>query len=645
MARARKEKPLWQLGKDRNGGKPGSSPVVVHQGPDGKVTRLTGRKATEVTRQLGKPKSSPPPLAAYQVPFRFRFHLIPFGWLAAAGAAIIAHARGAQVAGALSLVTVAAAVVLLTRHLPRFQRTRCQLFASWLIATGLVWDIWGPVPLPSWLGVIAWAVLAASWTRHYHWRPVDPVTPTVRVDKVKATWKALAEQNHWVASLGPGKAIPSGMQYPVICVGTHTHIGDITSKPQKVAAAFDQPITQAYVEQHPSGIQSRGMFTMLDRATLEETRHWAGGTIDPRTGLAVVGRFPDGKDVHEKFFSLPKDGISHTLIAGDMGSGKSELINLSMTLSVTSGLIAPVILDPQMGQALPAWQDHVPYACGTDECRKWLKALHATMFDRSEYLAGLTFCDPQTNRWRKGMGFFNPFVIIRDPVTGEQRPLGLPIVEITVDESPILLAIKGMVPLILDIAKLGRKVGFRLRLVAQVPSLAELKAQELRSMLRGSNVFCLRSGDNVTGGYTGVTGDPNLLAKYWPNGSKTYGLGYADTIDNQSATPMRTDLVMDAYEVAETTRIRTFDDRAAARLAEVLAQEDATVAQLSRAADAMAGLKLAVISQLTEPRTRGELLAALLPDGHQLSEITEAVSQLEADRRIRESGGKYVVVL
>lgn len=638
---AGREKPLWERRGTGRTGKGGSSPVVVREGPDGEITRLTGRSASKVTSQLGKPKTPPPP-PVHSAPWRFRFHLIPFGWLAAAGAALAAHHRGLIMAGILGSAVVAASVVLLTRHLPRFPRTRTQLFAAWLLLSALVWSVWGLVGFPSWLILVAWAVQAGLWVRHYGWRPASPAGQQVRVDMIRTTWRELAEKNKWQATLGPGKPIPSGMQYPVICVGTHTHIGDITSKPQQVAAAYDQPLTQAYVEQHPSGIQSRGIFTMLERGTLEETRLWAGAGIDRDSGLAVVGRFPDGKDVHETYYTLGRDGISHTIVAGHMGSGKTAFLDLGLAMSATSGIICPVILDPQMGQALPAWREHVTYACGPDECMKYLRGFHAAMMDRSEFLGSVIWVDERGNR-RKGMGFFNPYTKIIDPETGQLRELGLPIIELTIDEAPILLAIKGAAPLILDIAKLGRKVGFRLRIAAQVPSLAELKAQELRSMLVGSNVFCLRTGDKVTGGYVGITGNPNLLPKFFPDGSKTYGLGYCDTVDARPATPFRTDLVPDIYEVAETTHIRGLDDRAAAKVAEILAADDATVAQLAEAADQMAGLKLTVLNLLREPASSGELLAALIPDGHAISAVNEAVSQLAADRRIREAGGRWRV--
>jgi hypothetical protein len=42
-----------------------------------------------------------------------------------------------------------------------------------------------------------------------------------------------------------------------------------------------------------------------------------------------------------------------------------------------------VILDPQHGQALPAWRDRVPYAAGPEECMAFLRGLKEGMMLRS----------------------------------------------------------------------------------------------------------------------------------------------------------------------------------------------------------------------------------------------------------------------
>ena len=413
-------------------------------------------------------------------------------------------------------------------------------------------------------------------------------------------------------------------------------------RPSAVAAAYDRPVTEAYVEPDPSGIKSRGIFTKLRTGTLDEVREWNGQAIDLRTGLAMVGRFPDGKPVRERYLITPRDGVKHTLITGCDGSGKTGLIDLGLSISAVSGLIAPVILDPQMGQALPAWRDHVTYACGTAECMTYLRALHAAMYDRSEYLGSVIWIDDRNGqqRRRRGMGFFNPFVQVVRP-DGTIGPLDLPIIEITLDEAPILLAVKGAVQLVLDLAKLGRKVGFRLRLAAQVPSMKELGASELRSILNGGSVFCLRAGDKVSGGMVNIAAPPWQLPKVFANGEPTYGLGYAATIDNRPASPFRADWVPDPYEVAETARIRGVDDRAAEKMAEIIAGEDADADQLRQAADAASRVVLSVLQVLREPKTMGQLIAACQASGIPMSEATDALNSAIADGDARLDGTVY----
>ena len=624
MARrpARKERPLWQ---PRNPQTRASGPTVV----------VKGRNAREITRQLNQqakalPAAQPVPPGGSSSPraFRFRYHLIPLGWLGAAALGFPAHYKGLWVLALLGFLAISTAVVLFTRHLPPFPRHRTQAFAWWAEMAGTITAIWGLVRLPDFGLLAIWLILTLRWVHHYGWRPPKP-GQLVMDTSIHAIWAQLAEKNKWKAHLGQPRQIENGEQYPVICQGAHTHIDQIMERPSAIAAAYDRPVTEAYVEPDPSGIKSRGVFTKLRTGTLDAVREWNGQAIDLRTGLAMVGRFPDGKPVHERYLVTPRDGVKHTLITGCDGSGKTGLIDLGLSISAVSGLIAPVILDPQMGQALPAWRDHVPYACGVDECMTYLRALHAAMMDRSEWLGQLEWTDPKGRR-RRGMGFFDPDMC------------GLPIIEITLDEAPILLAVKGAVQLVLDIGKLGRKAGFRLRLAAQVPSMKELGASELRSILVGGSVFCLRAGDKVSGGMVNIAAPPWQLPQVFANGLPTYGLGYASTVDKRPASPFRSDLVPDPYEVAETANIRTMDDRAAAKMAEIIAGEDADADQLRTAANESARVVLTVLLALrSQPRTMGELMSYCQSEGVPMSAATDALNSAIADGDVRVDGTVY----
>ena len=362
--------------------------------------------------------------------------------------------------------------------------------------------------------------------------------------------------------------------------------------------------------------------------------------MDPHTGLARVGRWPDGKVVYERVISLPEDGTKHVLVTGADGSGKSGLLNQGIANSAVSGWIAPIILDPQNGQALPAWRKVVPYARGIDQCVVWLKALWEAMQDRSDYMADLTWIHPKTGRHNDGMGFFNPFTMIIDPVTGEKRPLGLPVIEITIDEAPILLDEPGAKELLLKIIKLARKTGTRVRVAAQVPSLTELKDQAIRSLLVGGGAFCLRSGDKVTGNMTNITAALHELPKVFLNGQQTFGLGYAATLENRPNTPFRADWLEDPYEAAACPHIAKPDSRWSAKMAEIISGEDATAEKLQQAADSAASLQLIVLALL--PSTKGELISQF-QGKLSLTEINSAVDDLVASGRAVQRNGRIEV--
>jgi hypothetical protein len=444
---------------------------------------------------------------------------------------------------------------------------------------------------------------------------------------VEERWTRLAERKKWTAWLVPRGPVEGGAKWEIVCDGAQTSIGKILPDRDDVAAAFHAAITEAYAEPHEDGKRHHGVLTILRTGTLEQVREWDGGTIDPETGMAVAGRFPDGKPVHEVYFNLPEDGVKHTVISGADGSGKTATINLGLAISATSGLVAPVILDPQEGQALPDWRDRVPYACGVEECLTWLRGLHAGLFARSAQLANLDWTDAKGRR-RHGMGFYNPYLLA-------ELGLDVPIVEITLDEAPVLLAIRGVPELVLGMAKLGRKCGFRWRLAAQVPSLAELKAQELRSLLAGGNVFCHRTGDKVTAGYVNIPANPNELPKRFSNGKPTYGLGFADGPDMRPGVTMRTDFLADPFGVARQMPIRPLDAVVDGCLQASIEKAARLAAQARGGAAALSDAQGQVLAALAAPLGMGELIVAV---DLKVTEVVAAVDALEKDGRVRRAG-------
>ena len=632
--------------------------------PPGPVLHMSGRQAKRVARDLAnavgqqapaRQGNASPGVLARTGAYRFRNHLVPFWHLLAIIITGVAchHAHNIRAALLLGLAG-GFAIWLLTRHLSDTARN-CELAQAAMTA------FWVPLlALTGWtrpwppLLLACWIVILYPWVRHYRWRP-EMIQPEPAPGD-KDIWDRLAAKNKWTGNLGFRRDLPGGgRQYAIVLDGAETHIGQVMSEPRKIAAAWGKSMTEAYAEPSPDGIESRGLLTILLRNTLEADREWDGAGIDPETGMAVVGRFPDGQPVHERYF-IRNNGVRHTIVAGADGSGKTGLLDLGLCLSATSGIIAPVILDPQEGQALPAWKDHVPYASGAEECMEYLYGLHAALLARSRYLAGLRWRTDDGDE-RKGMGFFDAALT------------GLPIVEITLDETPALLTDPKQGPdalrLLADIGKRGRKAGFRLRPAIQVPSLSEFggNAQALRSMLVGGNVFCGRTGDRVSGGMIGVQADPSQLPKYFADRSPTVGLGYGSGPDNRPSTPLRWDWVRDPYKIAATAPIRALDDRCAEAMDRVMSRRGAQLempaaapAPLAAVADDKPGRTCAdaVLAVLTGDLPKGELvnrMKALVkgewgraePFG--LRAITDALTKLTAEGRIEKTGhGSYAPV-
>jgi len=534
--RRTREVPRWKRGKAPQH----PQQLIQVRGRDARVLvrELAARDAAQAGKAGGGAANVNDALARTGA-WRRRRSLPPLAWgagIAALGAAM--HATPNPILfGILGGLAASALEVLLTRHLPSFAR-------HWHNAAALLTAAWVPAlaaagfgaPAPALLA-LTWVATSAFWWRHHRIRAEEgsaeqAAQPDISSDQ--AVWARLAARRKWSAELTSPEVVPGGVKWQIETDGVETHIGQIMAEPRAIAAAYRKAQTEAYVEPHPTGIESRGVFTRLKSGTLQEAREWDGRGFDA-DGIARIGRFADSQPVRIRAW-IPRDGTRHGLIAGTSGAGKSELLNLLIWLALTSEIpIVPVILDPQNGQSLPQWRGRVLYAAGFEECVRMRRGLNAGMMDRSRRLASMTWDDD--GHKATGMQFF------------DARLSGLPVVMAITDESPLLLSGDGnlklaaeMISLSAQAGKLGRKAGESEWHVAQVPSLGELGDQALRSMLVGGNVIALRTGDRVSGGMLGLEADPHALPKYFPDGEPTQGIGYAVTMDNRQA-PMRTDLV------------------------------------------------------------------------------------------------------
>jgi hypothetical protein len=633
MAKRKGERPLW----DRKPASRRPGQTRDRGGLDRQTRRAIERQiAASVTSTGDKlPRPAMSPLRATQA-FRFRKQMQPLWWASWTACGWFFW----QAHSGLVILAIAAALVAILTGV--FSTTGYhQVMALWCGTWAVVLAEFGP---GWWMAIwfTAWLIPSGIWIHRHRWRP-QAAPKVIQIPAAAAsdteTFAELAKARSWHAWLDNPQPIPNGVTYTVCCRGTRTHMDTILAEPSAVAAAFNASVDQVYTEGDRSGIKSRGTLTKLTKRTLAESREWDRRGIDPSTGLAVIGRFPDGTALHERVH-VPGNGggARHTIVAGAPGSGKTGKLDLGLCNSAISGYIAPVILDPQEGQALPAWRDHVPYARGITDCMIYLAGLRNAMMARSRDLADLPWANPVTGKTRKGLGFFDYQIVAQARARLGLPPL--PLVEVTIDEAPILLACPGAVEMVLEIGKLGRKVGFRLVLAAQVPSIAELGQQELRSMLVGGNVILFRTGDKVSGGMLNIQADPWELPKEWADGTPTVGLGYSDGPDQRSSTTCRTDWVPDPYEIAETAEICRPDDQVAGSIAAAVATAAAEAGELNASALTSSSAQSCVLRQLSSGQTltRGALVSTAMRDsGMTLSQITDAITGLVASGRIVET--------
>ena len=333
--------------------------------------------------------------------------------------------------------------------------------------------------------------------------------------------------------------------------------------------------------------EDRATLTLFRKYLVQENVPFPGPRIDPVTGCATVGRCADGSPALVRFWE-PKSGTWHEVVAGGSGAGKSRyldqaLVNERHCLD-TQGrhLIVSWVCDPQGGQSLPDWQERVDeYAHDAAEALALVERIYAEMLARNKLLAKLKWTDSKGNA-RTGLSYYDPVVLAE---LGEY----LPILSATLEEAPSLLANPRIKWLVEQILKMGRKCGIRLRLVCQVPSIAELgNSFTIRPLLAFMSVVCLRTTEAITNSsFPNLPGDPKLLEETFPNGERTFGLGYI--LGAVAPALFRTffldDVVVYEWATAGTTAhlqpLATAQDAAEARQAQPGA--DVPLADLARA--------------------------------------------------------------
>ncbi len=543
--------------------------------------------------------------------FRFRYQLIPVAWiLVVLATGMGAHAGHNIRAGLLLGLGGCAGMVLATRHMSEFART-------WAAVMAILTALWLPVlaldgltpPIPPFL-FACWLAVLVPWAAHYRIRREVMTVPDQTDIELWAT--TLGAKGRLAGSrLSPLEDIRNGTKYTLHLKRGEQDSADVFGMSKKIASLFGKPVTEVYAERFPDAREHEVMVTRLRRNTLTQIRMWDGAGIDPATGLAVIGDYPDGEPAHFRFWS-PRNGAEQSIVVGVKGGGKSYALHLLLACAVTSQVpVVPIVLDPQQGQSLLDWRGQVTYARNPDQCMVYLRAFEAGMTARSAHLADFPWTD-EDGYERPGMDFYDPHLS------------GLPLIFLVFDEAHLLLGdprygeeakrITG------NLVKLNRKAGGSLVLASHTLLLSQLGDMTLRAMVVGGNAVALRTGENLSGGIIGLEADPKLLPRTFPDGTETHGLGYIVGPDNRPDSPMRSRLVPNPRKVAVDAQIAEMDPVFGDAFRAVLDQAKGTAPAVRSASLAAVPLPEddkpgraaadAILSVLTEELDRGQIIVA-----------------------------------
>ncbi|MGH3648048.1 MAG: FtsK/SpoIIIE domain-containing protein [Micromonosporaceae bacterium] len=474
------------------------------------------------------------------------------GGLVAVAELLHASANGLQLALFGGAALVAAGALYVWRKLAtRAERTWAigTLAGAWV--TGLVGTWLGTAPPVAGLMWLAGAILAAPWWWRHRadaYQPAAPApapqpepepAPEPESVRILQTWaQHVATQRGALAKSRLGEPIRFryGWRASIgLERGVHVTSDAIAATP-RILSAYEAAAGEVYIDAHPTGQLHLALLVVLTSNPLRESTSWAGPTLDQRTGSSTLGPYADGSPTRYRWWA--EIGPIHDLIAGTSGAGKSALLNLLLAEERASDLMTTVLIDPQAGQSVPDWPDHVHRFAGDPVTGlELLQRVERAMYDRNHLLANLKWVDEQ-GRERRGLPKWYP-------------GCGLPLMVVTIEEAHAVLDDPDAAQAAERIAKMARKCGIKLRLIVQDPSVTQIgNSRVLRSQLTGGNVIVLRTGDRLsgqiaTGGRLPV--DPYDIPAEWPNGGgTTAGVGYLIGAEQRGAM-MRVRFVDDAY--------------------------------------------------------------------------------------------------
>jgi ribosomal protein S25 len=324
---------------------------------------------------------------------------------------------------------------------------------------------------------------------------------------------------------------------------------DAIKATERIASAYEVPLSAVSIEAYRGGVANQAKLIIIDDDPLVTAISFPGPSLR-EDGSFDLGTYVDGETATMRLWR-PKYGAVHMLLTGCTGAGKSGVYNVVLANATSSPLVTTWVLDPQGGQSMPEWMDHVDWAArSTEEGLIMLQAAYDVMMARSRHLATMEFVDEQGNT-RRGRGYFEP---------SEEMPL----LTIVIDEAHQLLTDPDATKLVADIVKMARKCGVQLLLATQVPSVEELGGNStIRDQLASGTAIVLRaqssqSGRMVFSGAMPVA--PHKIPSEMSDGSTSAGLGFTMGSNTRTAI-MRTYYVSDrqAYALGSEASPRPLD--------------------------------------------------------------------------------------
>ncbi|MEU7170284.1 hypothetical protein ABZ949_02185 [Micromonospora tulbaghiae] len=377
----------------------------------------------------------------------------------------------------------------------------------------------------------------------------------------------------------------------------------------KVARAYGVGVTMVTITCDPFDA-NRAMVLVQRTSPLEKTRAWDGTGIDLATGKAFTATLDDGGRAEHPFWR-PGWGAVMELLAGATGSGKSEYLNLLLSLERQSGVCVSWVCDPQMGQSLGDIRDGVDWFAPTvEEFLIMLRVAVRVMLARNLMITRMRVAETRPDG-----------TVVQRRVKYLEVSDEFPLLTITCDEAHIPMNDpehgKEIVTLLALLAKSGRKCNIKLRLITQSPLLSELKNGVLRAQVISGVVVVFRTADKLSGAaaWPGkMPGDPRALPDVWPNGTTAAGVCF---MSGQKPLRLRTDYVGDVYDLMHAGRTKGLEEG-------VLSAAGVLYADRAKRLDAFDNMDAA------------ELLGVQMPN------LSREVS--EADANERRGGGREAVL-